>query len=77
MAKKLFAKSDGDINYGCFLVGNFTEGRITEGGEWDWDAFLQNRRENGMFGTVAPGAYSEAERAQIPIMKEIDIKDVK
>ena len=61
MAKKLFVRSDGDINYGYLRVGVFTDGKITEGGEWDWDAFIKNRKEMGSFGKVAPGVYTETE----------------
>jgi hypothetical protein len=61
VAKILFCRSNGDINYNCLTIGVFTDGKITEGGEWDWDSFIQNRKESGMFGKVAPGAYSESE----------------
>ena len=61
MAKLLFVRTNGDINYNCLTVGRFINGKIVEGGEWDWDAFIRNRKETGMAGKVAPGAYAEAE----------------
>lgn len=50
-----------DIIYGCLKVGEFTDGVIPFGGRWDWEAFIQNRKDMGKHGLVAKGAYTSAD----------------
>ena len=65
METVLTVKLDNSIIYGCLNVGEFTDGNIPFGGRWDWKAYIQNRKDSGRHGRIAPGAYTDAELSRM------------